>query len=488
MAYQIDFTAREYGLRKVRKTVLRGWLLAALGGIVWGVRHVYKVYNEPTLDMRLAEYESVARPVEEIDAAWDAVAGEYAALLSYYRLIWAANPTNFLNARIAPEAPRLNRAFRPRSWTLKTGGACRLDYVYAFGPGDKAEQARHLEDDLTAIVTSAVEVVDGRVDVQGVRHENLLNVQELNLSVRFALPDARRFPDKEKALKGYVDDIAEFRNTLQSAKLPNAKSVKGGPATVRDLMMQYLTIGRDKPDFPNMKPVFNVAGWLSLADQFIVRHRIPVDADKNRQTREIWHAIGSARYPWQRFRDLDNETLVLRTKTLDRVASGVKRFKVFLDRHRTYCAQKLAPMAEAYAHDDVFNQPLVESDLRDRVAAAAGIPLARVSFEDEKGAASVAPSWVQKNEKFVFSWVRWKLSLLTEAARKGETGASAGADKPVEPIPLERLAACVRMALELGPGYALDAVRITFRDDGLIANAELEGLLPVKKVTTIKER
>ena len=72
-----------------------------IAGTVWGVRDVYTTYNQPTLNMRLAEYEAVAHPIEEMSAAWDAAAKDYAALVRYYRLVWAANPTNFLSAMVS---------------------------------------------------------------------------------------------------------------------------------------------------------------------------------------------------------------------------------------------------------------------------------------------------------------------------------------------------------------------------------------------------
>ena len=104
MAYQIDFTASYYNRRRWKKVFLRLLLLAVIGGIVWGVNDVYTTYNQPTLNMKLAEYEGVARPIEEMNAAWDTAAKEYAALVRYYRLIWAANPTNFLTAMASSNA------------------------------------------------------------------------------------------------------------------------------------------------------------------------------------------------------------------------------------------------------------------------------------------------------------------------------------------------------------------------------------------------
>ena len=81
MAYQIDFTAQNYARRRLRKILLRVLLLVAIGGLVYGVNDVYKTYNMPTLNMRLAEYEAVTRPIEEMSAAWDAAAKEYDAMV-----------------------------------------------------------------------------------------------------------------------------------------------------------------------------------------------------------------------------------------------------------------------------------------------------------------------------------------------------------------------------------------------------------------------
>ena len=278
MAYQIDFTASNYASRARRKIFLRLLLLAAVGGTAYGVYDVYKTYNLPTLNMRLAEYEAVAHPIEEMNAVWDEVAKEYGAMMRYYRLFWAANPTNFLNAMASADAPQLVRGFQPESWTLKTGGGCTLKYRYAFNPGDKAGQAKALETNLVHAVTSVVEVATNvPVSVQGVQLENLLNVDELDITVRFSLPNAREFPAKERALTDCVSEIGAFRKKVQETKLTGGGDAKGMPSTAQGMMMAYLPIGKDKPDFPQVANVIDVAGWLGRANQFIDRNRMPPD-------------------------------------------------------------------------------------------------------------------------------------------------------------------------------------------------------------------
>ena len=494
MTYQIDFTASNYKARTWRKLILRLLLLAAVIAFSWGVQYVYKVKNEPTLNMRLAEYEGIAHPIEEMNAAWDTAAKEYAALVRYYRLVWAANPTNFLTAMASADAPRLRRGYRPMSWTLRTGGECRLDYRYAFDVGDKAEQAKGLEDETIRAVTSVVQVVDGKVDVQGVRHENLLDVEALNVSVKFALPDVRSFPAKEKTLTGCVNEIAAMRKKVQETRFADKSDAKGVAPTAQAIMMAYLPsqfgkdkeTGKVKPDFPDLTSVLDVSGWLGRADKFILQNKIPGDDAERKRLKEVWSEVGDARWPWDRFRVLDNEELVSRTKALATVSDGVKRFKGFLEKRHADNLKKLEPFIEAYDLEDIGNKPLVESDLKKRVAVAAGIPAVTVSFKDE---ANVEPAVLKKaDEKFAFTWVRWTLSIGGGAGvRDGTRGQEQGETPSEDPITLDKLADCARRALTLGPGYVLDTVKVSFGQDGNVSGAVLEGLLPVKKVESVKE-
>lgn len=475
MAYQIEFTASTWRRRRCRKAFLRLLLLALVIAAVWGVYDVYETYNQPTLNMKLAEYESVARPIDEMNAAWDKAANEYNVIAHYYRLVWASNPTNFLNAMVVPpkDGLRLGRGFRPVRWTLSTGGECKLDYRYVFVQGDKAEQARALEPALVNSITSILQVANGKVDVQGVRQENLLNVSELDVSARFSLPDVKSFPVKERVLADCVKEIALMRKKVQETKILGGKNARLA-STAQAIMMAYLAIGKDKPDFPACNDVLNVAGWFERADQFIERNNIPGNDSERCQLKQAWNKVGDARFPWDRFRALDNDDLVACTKELMAVSDGVKRFKTFLEKRHSNCRKKLEPFVEAYDRNKVFNEPFVESDLRDRVAKPAGITSAVVSFREESG---VEPAVLEKaDEKFTFTWVRWTLAVGNKERRtvNGEAG-------NYELLTLTRVADCVRRALELGPGYALDKVMVNFNDDGSLSDAVVEGLLPVKK-------
>ena len=488
MAYQIDFTASNYTVRRWRKAILRISFLAAVGGAAYGVHYVYTTYNEPTLNMKLAEYEAVTHPIEEMNQAWDAAEKEYNSMLRYYRLVWAANPTNFLAVMASVNAPYLQRGFQPLGWTLKTGGECRLDYRYEFGLGDKAEQAQGLVSNIVNAVTSVVAVTDGKVDVQGVQLENLLHVDDLNITARFSLPDVKAFPAKEKALSDCVNEIGAMRKKTKESKIAKESDVKGISPTAQALMMAYLTIGKDKPGFPDVADVINVSGWFDRADQFILKNKIPGDDAERRRLKEFWNKVGNARFPWDRFRVLDNADLVNRTKALGEVSDGVKRFKGFLEQRRADYRRRLEPLIDGYDRNDVFNKPFIESDLKDRVAKVAGIANAMVSFKDEPG---VEPAVLEKeDEKFFFTWVRWTLTVGGESssAKATEDKAGTGAAEQNLPLTLERLADCAKRVLELGPGYALDSVKISFDGKGGVSGALFEGLLPVKKVESKKEK
>lgn len=483
MAYQIDFTAQNYVNRSRRKIFLWLLFLAAITGVAWGVYDVYATYNQPTLNMKLTEYDAVTRPIEEMNAAWDETAKEWGAMARYYRLIWAATPTNFLNAMTSANAPRLGRGWKPSSWTLKTGGECILSYRFVFDQSDKAERAKKLEAELVNVITSIVEVADGKVDIQGVQTENLLNVKDLGITAKFLLPDVRSFPAKEKTLADCVNEIVAMRKKVQEAKITDGGGANAPPSTAQGIMMAYLSIGKDKPDFPAFADVLNVSGWFGRADRFIAKNRIPGDDAERRRLKEAWNKIGDARFPWDRFRVLDNDELVNRTKVLGMVADGVRRFKVFLDQRRADCEKKIESFIKAYKRNDVFNKPFIESDLKDRVAKMAGIVRARIDFKDED---NVEPVLLAKDDKkFTFTWVRWKLLVGGDRENGKEPEGNSTTE---EPITLERLADCVKRALELGPGYALDTVRINFgEEDGKVSSAVIEGLLPVKKVESTKE-
>lgn len=488
MAYQIDFTASNYVSRSRRKACLRLALLASAAGLVWGAHDVYVTYNLPTLNMRLAEYEAVARPIEEMSAAWDTAAKEYAEMLRYYRLLWAANPTNLLAAMASPDAPSLGRGSRPLNWTLTTGGDCRLDFHYVFSAGNKAEQTKGLEQEIANAVTTLVAVADNKVDVQGVPHENLLSVNGFDLSVRFALPGVKTFPNKEKTLADCVAEIARMRKTVQEVKVEDTSRKGAPPKAVMGVMTAYIPTGRDKPGFPDMKNVIDVGGWFGRADQFIAKNRIPGNEQDRLKIKAAWNEIGEARFPWDRYRVLDNEAFVRRTKELETVSDGVKRFKGFLEKRQADCRKKLEPFVEAYEHRKIFNEHLVKEDLENRVAHAVGITRAWVPDPQPQDEIRDAPAvLVKDDETFTFTWIRWTLSIGDAIGRDGDRqrqSGETGADNPITP---EVLMACIRRALALGPGYALEKVKIAFGADESISGVVMEGLLPVKKVEATKK-
>ncbi|MGN0854791.1 MAG: hypothetical protein ACI4R9_04645 [Kiritimatiellia bacterium] len=485
MAYAIDFTGKNYRRRAFRKLALRLLAVAAAGAAAYGVYDVYETYNEPTLNMRLAEFEAVARPIEEIDAVWDAASKEYDSLIGYYRLLWSENPTNILAAASSGGWPSLPTAYRPVAWRFATGGRCVMNYRYAFAPGDKAEQARGIEAALVNAVTSTVWEVEGKVEVRGIQSENLLNVDGLDLTVSFTLGGVKTFPAKDAVLSECVKEIDVWRTKIHTTRIESPSAAAGGTIAVSELFMKYLALGKDKPDFPEWKKAVGVAGWLDAADRFIARNRIPGDDRDRKRLKEAWNRIGDARFPWERYRELDNAEFVERTRELGAVADGVRRFRQILVQRREDCRRKLEPFVEAYDRRDIFNKPLVEHDLRERAALPTGLGRVVTAFQDEPAAGSAVLD--KDGERFTFSWVRWTLS----AGARREDGRDAGPENAGagdEAITLGKIAACAAETLLLGPGYALESIDIAFGPGGEVAGAVMTGLLPVKRVETIMEK
>jgi len=494
MAYSIDFTSRQYAWRSRRKFCLRMLLIAAIAVAVWEVYDGFRIYNSPTLNMRLAEYEAVTRPIEEMDAAWSEAEKEYFVMDRYVRLVWVDNhPTNFLNAMALPDSRRPGKGFRPLRWVLNTGGECRLDGVYVFRPGDKAAQATNIAAEVSCTITSAVDVVGNKVDLQGIKKEHLVWVDELDISARFFLADSMKFPAKEKSLSDCVGEIKKLREKVQTAKISKDEGPAAPPNTAQSLMTKYvdLQLKVDKRKLPDYKVAINIPGWFDAVDKVLENDAMAAgktlpdsDVKRRRGLRAVWDKVGDARLPWQRFRELDNSYLKSRTIALSEVSDGVKRFKTFLDKRREDCKRRLEPLIEAYDRKDVFNEPLVVADLHDRVAAAAGITRAKATFRELE---PCEPSVLVKDgDRFEFTWVRWTLYLGARVERDVDKMRSDAGNPSQERLSLAKVADCARRALELGPGYALESAKIDFAPDGEVAGAVLEGLLPVKNVTPVQ--
>lgn len=484
MAYQIDFTCVNYKRRTIRKRLLRGLFVAMVLSVAYAIYDIYKTYNEPTLDMCLNELEAVAKPIEEINASWDVALEKYNSLIGYYRLLWAEIPTNILNAAKSAGWPSLPSSYHPLKWRFTTGGKCTLDYRYVFSSGDKAEQSKAISSVMLNAVTSNVHGIEGKVDISGIQSENLLNVDGLNLTVTFNLAGVKTFPSKEAVLSECVKEIESLRTKIHKTKMVSKSFADGRPITVRDLFMKYLAVGKDKSDFPDWKKAISVEGWLDSADRFIVKNRIPGDERERKLLKEAWNKIGNARLPWERYRELDNLALAEQIKELGVIADGVKGFRAFLVKHREDCRKKLGSFVESYDRSDIFNKPIVENDLRDRVALTTGLEGINITFKDEPEKERIV--FVKEEETFTFSWVRWRV-FAGEKRNERDNSGREQASGPEEIVTLEKIASFAEKTLQLGPGYALESIDIDFDHKGAVEKFVMTGLLPVKKIEISKE-
>ena len=84
--------------------------------------------------------------------------------------------------------------------------------------------------------------------------------------------------------------------------------------------------------------------------------------------------------------------------------------------------------------------------------------------------------------------VRWTLSVGSARGRDGERAQVQDKVENEAPITLKTLTDCVHRVLTLGPGYALEKMKVNFATDGNVSGAVLEGLLPVKKVESMEKK
>jgi len=487
MAYRIDYTERQYRIRFWRKLILRLVLATTASYTGWKVYDGCRIYKQPNLDAKLSDYETAAGTIERVNREWIEASKEYQAMLKYYRLVWADKPLEFLSAISKPTAPKPGPSFHPRQWTLVTGGECRLDYVCTFDDAvgmDKRVRVNSIAPELVGMVTACVKTVVGEVAVKNVCYTNLLNMTRQEPYVTFTLADAKKFPDTNKSLAEHVGEIQAMRKKILTSKFAEtdgSKAKQNLPVTAQELMTQYVLGIKDLSDLPPCTNVINVAGWLSRVD----RIASPTNSMKGTETtrralKARWNRIGKAQLPWQRFRVLDNDDIVSRTRKLKKALGSVSELAGLLESRHEDIVRKLKPLVEAYSRNDVFDYPYIGNDLTNNVTRSVGVEPVAVWFAEEPE--KNPPQLVLNDERFVFKSVRWKLLLGADSMPDGDRVMRV---ERARPITLADVSACAERAVRLGPGYMIDKVVIRFDDEGQVAWAVLEGLLPVKEVTKI---
>lgn len=479
MAYSIDYSASFYRRRGAVKWTLRAVALVALCAIACGLHDSWVVYNSSSLDEKLNAYQAAALPIEKLSADWDAALARYNGMLPYYRLKWTTNITDLARS-VMETSKKLPPSFHLTGWSLKTGGECSISYKYVFDAAGKAQQAVAASNAMAQAV-STIRGIEA-VKVSDIPTENLLNVSEVNVSVGFKTPAPKAFPKKDAAFDAGFKMIQNRRQKIHKAKIGAEKDTKNGK-DVLGLMQSYRTRIKEKKDAfkEDEKKALDVKGFMDAVDHLAgPALKSPLKSSAKNE-REMWESVGAARLPtWcglfgfdARDPELDTPDLALELAEIKKVKDGVQPVKQWIELYMADSAKKLEPFKESYERREIYNQNIVQSDLI--VRAAGGDGRFSSSFSQQP---SGKVDYATKDEIFTFSWVPWTVSV--HSAAKRETAADEAADASAEPITLEAVLKYATVVSELGPGYAISALRVNFRGNE-VESATYEGLLPVRE-------
>lgn len=486
MAYSIDYSASFYRRRGAIKWTLRAAALVAAYAIACGLHDSWVVYNSKSLDEKLNDYQAAALPIEKLSADWDSASVRYNGMMPYYRLKWSEDVVDLAKAVLAANKG-LPTSFHLTGWSLKTCGACSLSYKYVFDAAGKSQQAVAASNAMAQAV-STIQGIEA-VKISDIPTENLLNVSEVNIAVTFKTPEPRAFPKKESAFDAGLKMIQNRRQKLHKAKVGTEKDTKNGK-DVLGMMQSYRTRIKEKKDEfkADEKKVLDVKGFMDAVDHFAgPALKSPLKSSAKNE-REEWESVGAARLPpWCglfgfdcRDPELDAPDLPLELVEIKKVRDGIQPIKQWLEMYLADSDEKLKPFKEAYERREIYNQNIVQNDLIVR-AAGGDSRFATSSLKQPSGKVDYAT----KDEVFTFSWVPWTVSIRNEAKR--ETSAGEPVEVSVEPITLDAVLKYATVVSELGPGYAIGALRVNFRE-GEVETATYEGLLPVRESKSVSAR
>lgn len=459
--------------------MLRVLALVVACAIACGLHDSWVVYNSSSLDEKLNAYQAAAMPIEKLSADWDAAMVRYNGMLPYYRLKWSEDITDLARA-VMEASKKLPPSFHLTGWSLKTGGACSISYKYVFDAAGKAQQAVAASN----AMAQAMSTISGieAVKVSDIPTENLLNVSEVNVSVGFKTPGLKALPRKDAAFDAGFKMIQNRRQKIHKAKIGEAKDTKNGK-DVLGLMQSYRTRIKEKKDAfkEDEQKVLDVKGFMDAVDHIAGPELKSPLKSSAKNEREVWESVGAARLPpWcglfgfdARDPELDTPDLALELAEIKKIKDGVLPIKQWIELYMKDSDRKLEPFKESYERREIYNQRIIQSDLI--VRAAGGDGRFTSSFSQQP---SGKVDYATKDEVFTFSWVPWTVSIRN--AVKRETSEGESTDASVEPITLETVLKYATVVSELGPGYAISALRVNFRGNE-VESATCEGLLPVRE-------
>ncbi len=454
MAYVLDFTAVEHARRKMFRITCVVMTVLTLVFLSFGARITYQVYTSPTLADRLVTYQGPALQLEEISEIWKTTAGEYGALLPYYRLLWSDGITNALPKLIEwTETRPLNVV--PRKWKLVAGGDCVLGFSLNLEPKQKKEQLTLTRDWLLG-VTNHLCALNAKIDDPAAAGD-LGDLKTVEMTLRFSLePKYKAFPPPPPALEAACKKISSFREKLHAYVIGHT-AVGKASITLDSLIMEETKSLDVKWRNRRAKVIDPEQLW---------REMDAADVTKPACSRDLWRTFASAKWPWRRVRALESDLLNKHVQELSGIAAALPRKSLFMKQREIMSAQR-SPLLEGYNEDDVFNENLAKEQLSTAVKVASIVGSVKLSRGKEEVKVETAKNDAEGNAIHVdVNFADWTLTI-----NKEESGS----------FRLDSLRGAALAVPSLGSGFELGGLEVEFSSGSEIEKAVLTGKVPVRK-------
>lgn len=455
MAYVLDFTAAEHARRKMLRMTCGVMTVIVLVIFALGAHITRQIYESPTLAERLVAYQAEALKLEEISELWKTTAGEYNALLPYYRLIWSDGITNALPGLIAwMETKPVNVV--PRKWKIAAGGDCVLVFSLNLEPKQKLEQLTVTRGWVFGVTNYLDKALSAKVEAPATTGD-LGELKTVEMTLRFNLkPNYGNFTPPVPELEAACAKIKSLREKLHAYVIRRA-AVGQTPITLDSLIIE------ETKDLD--------AQWKNRRIQVIDPERLWKDMDDAGVkavscNRELWRKFATAKWPWRRARALELLIPKRDVQELNDIATVLPRKSVFM-KQRGIMATQRSPLLAGYTENDVFNENLAKEQLLAAVQTAS----VSGSVKMERGKEGVEVETVEKDaaDKPVLEFVNfvdWTLSV--EKVGTGSFG-------------LSSLRHTVEAILGLKSGFELGVLDVEFSSGNELQKAVLTGKVPVHK-------
>jgi hypothetical protein len=296
------------------------FLLLALAFSLFG-RWCYNLWESPTLKQKLVAYGDLTGNIAQLHDEWETAEKNYNSIAPYYRMVWArASLTNLFSS--LEGGGRLPGSLQPISWTIDTTDSSTLKYRLHFTEQQSSKRQlcdnaanslrRMMQDNSDCIETNSLELVYPDKDLH--------DVSSIDFTVQFNLvaDAAANMPPMPEQLKNAVAMIENRRESILECEFKHG-SFDG--KTVRTMLGDALAMIRGQLD-PEDEKNLNRQIINTMDPGRVLRNMkeaLPADGSVPEGFESIieeWNRLASRRFPWMRFKELDNEELANEIATM----------------------------------------------------------------------------------------------------------------------------------------------------------------------------